>query len=138
MNKEDIKKLWIQYPEDIEKIRQQIYDDAVNEKIVTKIELLRRLDILGAIYSFFVTEHAKYDAAMKNNKTAGLIDAKNKAEATDKKFVKGTEEIEVDAKLKGIRLRRNLAEAAYKSADKLGMVINQRLKNLETEKNKFN
>ena len=137
MNKETIKKLWIQYPEDIEKIRQQIYDDAVNEKIVTKSELLRRLDMLGAIYSFFVTVHAKYYAAMKNNKTALLIAAKNKEEATDKSFVRNKAEIDVDAKLKNIRLRRNLAEAAYKSADKLGMVVNQRLKNLDTEKNKF-
>ncbi|MFX0084236.1 MAG: hypothetical protein ACFFAU_01080 [Candidatus Hodarchaeota archaeon] len=137
MDKEIVQKLWKQYTADIEEIRSKLYNDAVKEVIIVKSEYLRMMNKMTAIYCFFLTQYQKYDAAVKNNKTALLLAKKNEYEAKDEKFVKGIAEVEVDLKIKPLRLKRNYAEAGYKSAEQLINTLKKNIDAFQDEKNKF-
>jgi len=104
---------------DISEIKEEVYKAAKAETPLPPIRYQFFFERVACDYEEIAREYGKYDALVKNNKSAHFVTLQIEAEKLGKDFKSGAAEVKADGLVAEERIARNYFEAAMNSADKL-------------------
>ena len=105
--------------QDLQEIRAEVFKAAKEETPLPPIKYLFYLERATADFDEITREYGKYDALVKNNKSAHFVSLQTESEKAGVKFEKGAAEIKSDGLVSEERVTRNYFEAAKDSTEKL-------------------
>ena len=108
---------------DISEIKAEVYKAAKEEKPLPPIRYQFFFERVACDYEEIAREYGKYDALVKNNKSAHFVALQIEAEKEGKDFKSGAAEMKVEGMVAEERISRNYFEAAMNSTDKLLQAI---------------
>jgi hypothetical protein len=104
---------------DISEIKIEVYKSAKEEKPLPPIKYQFFFERVACDYEEIAKEYGKYDALVKNNKSAHFVSLQVKAEKEGKDFKANAAISIIDSLVAEERIARNYFEAAMTSTDKL-------------------
>lgn len=104
---------------DISEIRAEVYKAAKEEIPLPPVKYLFFLERVTTDYDEIAREYGKYDALVKNNRSAQFVSLQVEAEKLGNKFEKGIAEIKAEGLVAEERVTRNYFEALKDSTEKL-------------------
>lgn len=108
-------------------IKRQIYEAAKNEILLPPIKYLYFSERIVCIRDDIAKEYGKYDALVKNNRSAHFVTLQVESEKKGIKFEKGIAEITSEGLVAEERISRNYFEAVLNTIDKQLKVLDTHL-----------